>query len=101
VDGGDVRMVESSKQARFARKPRAPLWIRHEMWRQDLDRDVATELHIPRAVNITHTARAERRDQPVRPVVVGHLEGSRHGVSSDRRRWRFKKPDRHRLVTEQ
>ena len=44
VDGADVRMIQRGERARFAREPGAALGIGREVRRQDLDRDVATEL---------------------------------------------------------
>ena len=63
VDRGDVRMIERGEQACFAREPRAALRIGHERPRQDLDRDVATELRVTGAIDLAHAARAEQRDE--------------------------------------
>ena len=59
VDRGDVRMLELREQLRFALEPRQTLGIRHECRGQHLDRDVALELRIGRAIDLAHPARAQ------------------------------------------
>ena len=60
VDRGDVRMIQRREQARLALEAREPLGIGGERRRQDLDRDVAAEPGVARAVDLAHAARAER-----------------------------------------
>ena len=67
VDRADVRMVERREHPRFALEAREPLGIRREDVRQDLDRDVAPELRVARAIDLAHPARAERRKDSVWP----------------------------------
>ena len=55
-------MVERGEQARFAREAGAALGVGCEVRRQDLDRDVAPELAVARAIDLAHAAGAERRD---------------------------------------
>ena len=60
VDGGDVRMVQRREHLRFAAEPREPIGIVGERVGQDLDRDVAIQLRVARAIDLAHAARAER-----------------------------------------
>ena len=62
VDGGDVRMVQRRERLRFALEPREAIGIAGERVRQDLDRDVAIQLRVARAVDLAHAAFADRRD---------------------------------------
>ena len=66
VDRADVRMIERRQQARFAREPGAALRIGGEVRGQNLDRDVATEPAVARAIDLAHAAGAERRDDRCR-----------------------------------
>src|SRR4030095_11559038 len=61
----DVGMVERREQTRFALEPRAALRTAGECARQDLDRDVAPELGVPRAIDLAHSAGANPRLNPV------------------------------------
>ena len=54
-------MIERSQHLRFARESREPIHIGGERLRQDLDRHVAVELRVVRAIDLTHAARAKRR----------------------------------------
>ena len=51
---------------RLALKPREPLRIGGERLGQDLDRDVAIQLRVARAIDLAHAAGAERRQDLVR-----------------------------------
>ena len=64
VNRADVRMIERGEQARFAREAGAAFRIGGEVRRQDLDRHVATELAVARAIDLAHAASAERGDDP-------------------------------------
>ena len=59
VDRADVRMIERGEQPRFALEAREPSGSRRERARQDLDRDVAAELRVARAIDLAHAARAD------------------------------------------
>ena len=52
----NVRMVERRQDACFTLEPREPLRIAGERVRKDLDRDVAAQLRIARAVDLAHPA---------------------------------------------
>jgi hypothetical protein len=66
VDLTDVRVIQARNRACFFFEPAQPIGIRGELGGQDLDRDIATEPAVPRAVHLTHPARAERSDHFVR-----------------------------------
>ena len=61
VDGGDVRMVERREHLRFAwnRAKRSPSRVKP---RQNLQRDVAIQLRIPRPIDLSHAACADGRE---------------------------------------
>ena len=61
----DVRMIERGQGARLAAEPRQPIGILRAERRQDLDRDVASELRVAGAIHLAHAARADRRVNPV------------------------------------
>ena len=60
-------MVERRGRARLLLEARAAVRIRRHRRRQHLDRDLAPELRVPRAVDLAHPARAERREDLVGP----------------------------------
>ena len=66
VNGGDVGMVERGKQLRLAREARQAVGIGGDGRRQQLERDVALQPSIARAVDLAHAAAAQRRDDLVR-----------------------------------
>src|SRR4030095_8348459 len=66
VDVGDVQMVQRGQGLGLALKPRNPLGVAGERRGQDLDRDGAIQLRVPRAVDFTHAAGSERRQDFVR-----------------------------------
>ncbi len=66
VDLRDVRVVQRRERLRLAREPGEPLGILREEIREDLDRDVAIELCVPGAVDLTHAACPESSDDLVR-----------------------------------
>ena len=66
VDAADISMIRGRERLRFPPKPREAIWIGGERVGQDLDRDGAIQLRVPRAVDFTHAAGAERRQDLVR-----------------------------------
>ena len=58
VDAADVRMVQRREHLRFALEAREAIGIGGEGVRQDLDRDVAIELRVARAIDLAHAAGA-------------------------------------------
>ena len=67
VDRRDVRMVERGEHLRFPLEARHPIAIEGNGSGQDLQRNVASELAVACAIDLTHPARAENRDDVVRP----------------------------------
>ena len=65
VDCPDVRMIERCEQSCFAFEARQAIGVRRERRRQDLQRDVAPELGIARAIHFAHPAGPEQRDDLV------------------------------------
>ena len=66
VDGADVRMIQRGQQPRFALEAGEPLGIDREQARKDLDRDVAPELRVARAIDLAHAAGAKPCVNPIR-----------------------------------
>ena len=81
VDRGDVRVVERGQRLRLAREPREPLAIVGDRFGEHLDRDVAIEFRIARAVHLAHAAGTERPEDFVlaeaRPGRQRHVRGPR------------------------
>ena len=59
-------MVQRGEHLRLAIEPREPLGVVRDRRQQHLDRDVAIQLGIARAIDLTHAARAEHGDDLVR-----------------------------------
>jgi hypothetical protein len=71
-------MIEGGKELRFALEARNAFRIGGENLGQDLQRDVAIELPIARAVDLAHAARSKRRQNLIRAERrAGH---QRHGL---------------------
>ena len=70
----DVRMIQRRERLRFALEPREPLGIGGERLGQDLDRDVATELRVARAIDLAHAAGPEGGEDLVRADTGGDLK---------------------------
>ena len=65
VDRGDVRMVEGGEHLRLAREARHAHGVPGEVFRDQLDRDLATELAVGGAIHLSHGAFAELRGDAV------------------------------------
>ena len=50
VDRGDVRMIQRRQHLRFPLEAREPIGIEREQFGQDLQRDIAIELRVPRPI---------------------------------------------------
>src|SRR5262249_59839977 len=61
VDGGDIRMVECREHLRFPSESRDAVAIEGEGFGQNLQRDVAIELRITRAIDLAHATGANQR----------------------------------------
>ena len=66
VDLRDVGMVQRGERLRLALEPGEPLGILRERVGQDLDRHVATERRVARAIDLAHAAGAEGGEDFVR-----------------------------------
>ena len=62
VDREDVRVRQRRDGADFGLEPAPHLGIGGDVVRHDLERDVASEPRIARAIDVPHPAGAERRD---------------------------------------
>ena len=69
-------MIERGEDLRFALEPRETIGIARECVRQDLQRDVAIELRVARAIDLAHAAGTERRDDFVE--AESRADGERH-----------------------
>ena len=65
VNGEDVRMRQRGDRLGLALEARERGRIGGQVRRQDLDRDLAIERRVARAVDLAHAARAERGDDLV------------------------------------
>ena len=77
VDGGDVRMIQRGQRLRFARESRQAIRIVRERLGQDLDRDVAIQLRIARAIDLAHAPFADLRGDFVDAEAGAGGEGQR------------------------
>jgi hypothetical protein len=79
VDGGDVGVVERRQHPRFALEGRQPFGVGGDVLRQHLDRNVAPELGVARAIHHTHPSRTQGREDLVGPDAIARLK--RHVVA--------------------
>ncbi len=59
VDDGDVGMLDERRGTRLVQQPLAPDRIVHEIVGQDLERDLAAEVDVHRAIDDPHPAAAD------------------------------------------
>ena len=74
----DVRVVQLPGRACFFFEPAQPVGAIGQRCRQDLDRDVAGEAGVARAIDLAHAAGADRRDDLVRAETIARRQ--RHGL---------------------
>ena len=68
--------VQRGERSRFALEARAPLDVSSKDRRQNLDRDVASELRVGRLIDVSHTARTEMTgDFVMRDLCSDHVSG--------------------------
>ena len=65
VEVGDAGVVERGEQLRLALEAREPIGVGSEGLGQQLQRDIAPELRVGRAVHLAHAAGADRGRDPV------------------------------------
>ena len=82
VDRRDVRVVERGEQLRFASESGQALGIGRHLEGQHLDRHLAVELRVGRAVDLSHTAGADRLDQAIVRERLPRGQGHRGRSSS-------------------
>jgi hypothetical protein len=70
----------SAERPRLALEPRAAIGVGAEDVGQDLQGDVAPQPAVARAIDLAHAARAERRDDLVRPKRVPGWRGMGRGI---------------------
>ncbi len=61
VDGSDVRVIQRGEQPRLALETGEAIDVRGQLGRQHLERDIAPQLHIARAIHLAHAALADQR----------------------------------------
>jgi len=78
-DRSDVRMIERREHLRLAAEPCDALGVLRECSGQDLDRDVAVELRVPRPVHLPHATSADWRVDLVWPQTRSACQAHRAG----------------------
>src|SRR5258705_13903220 len=78
VDAANVRMVQGGEELSFALEPREPLRVLSHRGQQHLDRDVAIQLRVARAIHLAHPTRPKQGDDFVR--TEARTDGHRHGT---------------------
>ena len=74
VERRDVGMVERGEHARFALEAGEHVGARAELGRQQLDRDLATEPAVPRAVDLAHAAAPEETEHVIAAQALAHRD---------------------------
>ncbi len=75
VDDRDVRMFERGGSARLLNEPLAPVGVGHQLRRQHLERHLAVQAQVERAIDDAHAAAADLFDDLIvreRPADQGH-----------------------------
>ena len=75
MDDCDVRMIQRGQHLGFAVEARKPLRIAGEGLWQNLDRDLALQLRVARAIDLAHATGAERGQDFVRAEARAGCEG--------------------------
>src|SRR6516165_2131361 len=75
----NVRMIQRGKEFRFAFEAQPPRTIRRKNFGKDLDRHLALQLGVSRAINLAHSTNAQRRSDFV---------GTNHRAWSEGHDWR-------------
>ena len=75
VDRGDVGVIERSREPRHLMESRATLRVSSQLWRQDLEGDIAIESRVGRLVDHTHPALADLLDQTVVKELLSRFDG--------------------------
>jgi hypothetical protein len=62
-----MRVIQRRQHPGFALEPREPFGIAREERRENLDRDLATQLRVPGPVDLAHPARTNQPLDAIRP----------------------------------
>jgi hypothetical protein len=79
----DVGMIQRGDRPRFAPEPREAFGVGGHICRQDLERDIAPQPRIVRAIHVSHAARADGGQDFVRTQARSDCQrhcGSRAGT---------------------
>src|SRR5262249_58732064 len=82
VERQDVGMRERRDRSRFVLEAPGELRVARETLRQHLDRNLASEPGVPRAVDLAHPARAERAEDLVGTEAGARRQSQRAGLCS-------------------
>ena len=84
----DLWVIEHGQHAGFLLKARPPRRIAGEVRGQDLQRNIASEAGVASAVDLTHAASAQRRENFVRSEMSTRIQANGETPCPDRRKWR-------------
>jgi hypothetical protein len=74
-------MVQAGYHLRFTVEARTPDGVVSDAGRKNLDRDVAVQPGVARAIDLAHAASSDRRDDFVGPETIANSKG--HGDPDD------------------
>ena len=74
IDGRDVGMVERRQHPRLTLEASQPFGVGADVLRQRLDRDVAPELDVARAIHHAHPSRTQGREDLVGSDAIARLQ---------------------------
>ena len=83
INGGDVRMIERGGGLCFVLEAPHPVGIGGQIYRQELERDLAAKPRVSSRVDLTHSASAQQRDNL---VVTDGLPNERPRMALDEQR---------------
>ena len=70
INGADIRMIQGGEQPRLTRETGPAFGIGIEMGRQELERDLTTQLGVTSTIHFPHATFTERRQDAVRAEVA-------------------------------
>ena len=91
VNRGDVGVIQRGEHFRFALKAREPIGVSRDGRRQSLDRNLALQLRVRRAVDLAHAAGADGGDHFIGTETRAGSEGQGwRDYIGERNRWRVR-----------
>ena len=75
VNAADVRVIQRRERLRFTLKAGDPLGVRDERFRQNLDRNVATQLSVARPIDLAHAPHPDLGGDFIRTEARAGSEG--------------------------